>query len=104
MHFETDISLCIFFRTQTPTHPLTDYTVLFEDSPVQEKDPQNEDNFSPLKITVEREFRGNTPPTARVICNINYVIAEARELEKHSYECGFGGTYVFEKEKKIRTG
>ncbi|GFY60545.1 uncharacterized protein TNIN_138511, partial [Trichonephila inaurata madagascariensis] len=47
--------------------------------------------------TVERIMlrKGKILPNKRVICDIGFVIHQARDLEIHSYECKFCGALVF---------
>ncbi|GFX86542.1 uncharacterized protein TNCV_3728111 [Trichonephila clavipes] len=47
--------------------------------------------------TVERIVRrkGKILPNKRVICDIGFVIHQARELEIHSHKCKFGGALIF---------
>lgn len=54
---------------------------------------------SPLIVYEEKLLHENPLPTSRIICDLAFVIKQARELESHTYNCDFGGQLIFQKEK-----
>ncbi|XP_035222774.1 uncharacterized protein LOC118195559 [Stegodyphus dumicola] len=57
---------------------------------------------SPLIIEREDRRKANPLPSGRTICNMSFVIVQARTLEQHSLNCKFGGSFIFN--KVIRRG
>ncbi|XP_042912555.1 uncharacterized protein [Parasteatoda tepidariorum] len=47
------------------------------------------------KRKCQDNFAGNPLPSGRFICDLAYVIKQARSLEEHSYLCNFQGKLVF---------
>ncbi|KAG8179031.1 hypothetical protein JTE90_011978 [Oedothorax gibbosus] len=54
------------------------------------QDSSGDEGLPPLIVEVEETIPEMPFPSNRVICDIGHVIAQARKLEVHSYNCKFG--------------
>lgn len=99
LHFRSETTLSLGMNNSDMTKSNGE-NYLAENNPVVENSPSISEEVNSEPPVVE-EFisvrKGNPLPSDRFVCNLSHVINQARQLQRHSYECSFGGDMVFDK-------
>lgn len=92
---------CAGVQNESSPEAMEDESLIFENSPAISQTPKETSNESmedePFLIEHSDTIPENKFPSGRVICDMEFVLTQARKLERHSLDCHFNGEMIFDK-------